>query len=236
MTKDDFSTARHEAAHAVAAWHEGCRLAFVTTNGPRLDCGAYAYARQRYPVADDFLAIDNIQARAVVHFSPAANGAVHPWPDVYDFMRLLTHGTADGREMARTAADLLDQFKDDPETAARAFYEQFNADTLAVVDNEQAQAAIDKLAGLLAEKGRLSGFEVAHFLEKSWRGPRPEKVLPAADHLTSLNTQTATDADNLQSAKRLIRMGFNLIPLNDDTESAREAVLQAIFQLAGVEL
>lgn len=238
--KTELDTARHEAAHAFSAWATGCRLAYLTISGPMLDyCGAHAYSRQKYPLLNteaDHLYIDDIRARAVAHLAPAAIGAVHPWPDVYGLMKVLTWGTPEGREMAKSAADLLEQFPHDPESAAKAFYDRFKADTLAVVDNDPAKKAIDELSKELAGKGRMSGFDVAHFIEKTWAGPLPEKVLPAGDHLTSLDSKTATDADNLQSARRLIKMAFDIIPLVDATESARESVLQAIFLMAGVEL
>ncbi|MFZ2631628.1 MAG: hypothetical protein WA081_05430 [Desulfosalsimonadaceae bacterium] len=234
--RDESYLATHEASHAVVQWLRGCKLHLTTITGPDRR-GTPCYALATYP--RDHRNVEDGTDIASSFLAPAALfgiGALGCENDTFEAMLHLTGGTVEARAMSRVAADLLDKYPDSWEAAARAFFEKFGYVARDLIESEPAKKAINRLAGLLAERGSLSGYEVASFLESNWPGPLPERVIPAGEHSLSLDLKKSSDSDNLMAAKRLLKMSFETIPLTDETEPAREALLNAIFQISEVKL
>lgn len=232
----DAETAEHEASHALMAWISGARLISLSISGPVAERGYYAFCKS----APDFNKDHESRAMALMCES-LAPGVVDEYRagklsggslnDVLELMKELSHGGGDAFDMAMTAGNLLRQYPDDPWQAAAEFLKKYSEPVKEILSQPESQAAFKALAEKLKKQKRLSGYEAALCLEKSWPGALPDGVLPAGGHMTDLVKSTSPE-DELQAARRLVRVAFEGLTGFESLEKPAEIVLQALFQLS----
>jgi hypothetical protein len=225
--------ARHEAAHCLAAWRNGCIIQNVTVTGPTNGKGTPYYAVIHYPetanygITDARIRLKTDLAAGCLERGPLSKAAIN---DAHNSMLRLTLGGPEVAKISANAAALLDKFPEDYQAAAAEFFELYKHQAAADVTDEPARIAIEHLAKELKERGRLSGYEAVTAIEKAWTGNPPIKAKPAKDHPTGYRSDM-TPENALEAARRLLKTAFEILVEHDETERAAHAVLNAIFTI-----
>jgi hypothetical protein len=226
--------AEHEASHALMAWLSGARIFDLSIAGPVSEQSIFAFLSSSLPVKTNIK--ETITSKLLTHLAPAGvehlNNEKISYAALYDvgqFMEYFKLSVTDA-EMAADAGRLLDEY-DDKQQAALIFFKKYGGQVKAVLHTPQAKKALKALAAKLKKYKKLSGYETALCLEKSWPGPLPEKVLPAGEHPAGLLRESATAADALQAAKRFLNLAFEGCKKFDETERPAEILLRTIFEL-----
>jgi|GEM_PF-4507483 len=237
MTKK-LEIARHEAAHAVAAWRTGAVIQNVTISGPMNGHKTPNYCAITYPKAQDL----DIRDMLAALMCDLAGACIEPNPanisyaglnDVYQFMRFVTWGGPITGLIAENARALMEKNADSWERSAQEFFNQYRPMAADAVTDDPGRFAVDKLSRLLLTRGRLTGFETVSYLEKTWPDDPPPAALPAQKHPTGLRAGTSPK-DAIEGAKRLCRIAFNILSEHGEAcEDAAKVVLNALFQLEG---
>lgn len=259
MNSKDRDHAIHESGHAVFAWHGGALLHVATIIGPlheniTEDRQTPYYCEARYPA---ILASDNgrVNAESVVL---KTNVALAPYvveekitgkklsngsSDILDVIDSLTwnYQNSEVNNLVKSARCAIKENPGNRTGCAKQFYEAVNGPVKQCLDDPRIMQAIEKLADLLLNRGRLTGFEAASFLESVWPGRLPEKAKPADQHSSGLTSSSPGDA--IIAAARLLRMAHAILngvyPKNDEEENKLErairAILGSIFQIEEIK-
>ena len=249
--ESDKDHAIHESSHAVLGWYLGAKICSVTISGPKLESrgGTPWHCIFEHPgmVPLERLSSTDINLRLMTNLAPFAlrqdRNLYGDLADVFEAMNFLAWYRRPGhRAMAEKAAELLgginpeepsdtEEFFSRHGWKAEKFCEQFAGPVKDLLADKNISNCIERLADKLVEKGRLTGFETAQFLEKTWKGPLPEKIKPAQEHPAGVSSSSPENA--VESVRGLIKMALGILQGVDDFDAVEEpmrAVLQCLFQ------
>ena len=258
MNSEDYQHALHESSHAVPAWFEGVKLHQLTIVGPihvdiSEDRQTPYYCEARYPaiVAFDndginaenvFLRINSILAPHVVAEKLTGEKLSGGFYDILEAIDLLTwnYQNSEVNNLVESARRAVDENPNNRKACAIQFYNENNGPVKKCLDDPKMMKAIQKLADFLLKRGRLTGYEVVHFLENVWEGDLPKKARPAGEHSAGVKTQSLENT--ISAALRLHKMALEILhefrPQNEEEEEvidkAIRQTLNWVFNLEGL--
>jgi len=225
----------HEAAHAVVSWYMGQKLVDVSVSIGNFDDDLLTpfYCRTEMGLSEFKKTSDQVRGYVASYLAShfiemkisnrPSYGAMH---DILDAMNFLTFNSRKSPEVISLIEAAWKAFNGNPEddqAAALQFYEGAGFEEF--YSDPDLVNAIDTLAGRLEKRGKMTGREVARFLEEAWTGPRPEKALSAKEHGL---VEVSTPEDALESAARQFEYGLVFLREHSEVPGFEDLIKQAM--------